>query len=96
MRIVKWLLILVIAAFGFAFAWLNGQPVALNYFWAERMVRLSYVVIFSMIVGWVLGLASMLVPYLRARARARRAERAGREPGLKNAGLRELPVQDAK
>lgn len=96
MRIIKLLSIFVIAAFGFAFAWLNGQPVALNYFWAEGTIRLSYLVILSVIAGWVLGLASMLVPYVRVRARARHAERTRAKVERENAGLRGLPVQDAK
>lgn len=96
MRIIKWLLVLVIAAFGFAFAWLNGQLVTLDYFWAEGTIRLSYLVILSGIAGWLLGLASMLVPYIRARARARHAERTRAEVERENAGLRGLPVQNAK
>jgi uncharacterized membrane protein YciS (DUF1049 family) len=71
MRIVKLLLLLLVAAFGFSFAWLNAQYVAFDYYLNSIQIRLSYLLALFLVLGWIIGVISMLRPYWRVRTKLR-------------------------
>ncbi len=82
MRIVKLLVVFLIAGLGFAFAWRNGDFVTFDYFLDSLQIRLSYLLVLTLLVGWILGVMSMQRPYWRIRAQwsdLRRRHRAGQE-----------------
>jgi uncharacterized membrane protein YciS (DUF1049 family) len=71
MRIVKLLALLLVAALGFSFAWLNAQYVAFDYYLHSIQIRLSYLLALFLVLGWIFGVISMLRPYWRVRAKLR-------------------------
>lgn len=71
MRIVKLLIIMLVAVLGFAFAWSNAQYVAFDYYLNSIQIRLSYLLALFLVLGWIFGVISMLRPYWRARAELR-------------------------
>lgn len=75
MRIVQYLLILVVVALGIVFAWLNAGAVTLSYFTGTVEMPLALALVAAVIVGWLLGVASVMAMHLRLRRRLAAAER---------------------
>lgn len=78
MRIVRYLLILAVIALGISFAWLNARAVTLSYYAGTVEVPLALALVGVLIVGWVLGIASIIPVQLRLRRRLAAAERRHR------------------
>ena len=85
---------LILLIIGILFAVLNAEPVTLHYYFGDKQLPLSLVIISSIIVGALLGIVASAVIILqlkRDNARLRKLS-ATSEKELKN--LRTMPIKD--
>ncbi len=75
MRILKCLLLLLVAVIGVSFAWLNPDTVNFHYYFGTAEIRLAWLLVLFLTAGWVLGLLTILRSALALRARLFQAER---------------------
>jgi len=93
-RIVQYVLILAVVALGIAFAWLNAGAVTLSYFTGTVEVPLALALVAAVIIGWLLGVASVMGMHLRLRRRLAGAERDRRLAEQKAGSPREAAKKD--
>jgi uncharacterized integral membrane protein len=75
-RFLIWGLRLLILLFLFAFALKNSEDVSLNFFFGEVWaLPLSLLLLITLVLGVVLGITAMLMPFFRARREATRLRR---------------------
>ncbi len=93
-RVVLVLLALVLGLAAMLFSFSNRQEVVLDLLLVQTPpISVALVLVLSLIVGAMLGMAAMLVPLLRARAGRRRAERQLRKSEQHSRGLQRDPVK---
>jgi uncharacterized integral membrane protein len=94
MRLIGLLLsLLVMTAFA-ALAWQNAAPVQVTYPGGTLTLPLAVFCTAVLMLGWLLGVASMVVPWLKQGLRARRIERRCRLAEQEIANLREIPLKN--
>ncbi|MEJ2141809.1 MAG: LapA family protein [Gammaproteobacteria bacterium] len=85
---------LILLIIGILFAVLNADPVTLHYYFGEKDIPLSLVLIIAIITGAILGViasAGVIVKLKREKAKLRKLTELS-EKELKN--LRTLPIKD--
>lgn len=85
---------LVLLIIGILFAVLNADPVSLHYYFGDKQLPLSLIIIGTLIVGAIMGViasAAVVFKLKRENARLRRLTELS-EKELKN--LRTLPIKD--
>ncbi|KAA8985302.1 MULTISPECIES: lipopolysaccharide assembly protein LapA domain-containing protein [Gammaproteobacteria] len=93
-RIVLVLLALVLGLAAMLFSFSNRQEVVLDLLLVQTPpISVALVLVLTLIVGALLGVAAMLVPLMRARAGRRRAERKLRKSEQSSRGLQRDPVK---
>jgi len=76
MRYLIWGLRLLALLLLFAFALKNTEEVALNFFFAKTWtLPLSLLLLIALVLGVVLGISAMLMPFFRARREAAKLRR---------------------
>lgn len=93
-RLVYIIFSLILLIVGILFAVLNADPVTLHYYFGDKNIPLSLVLIIAIIIGAILGVissAGVIVKLKRENAKLRKLT-ALSEKELKN--LRTLPIKD--
>ena len=93
-RILLWLLIIAVVLLGVSFSVLNAQPVTLDYYFSNGEIPLSIIVVASLSLGVILGMASSLLVVYRIRRELAKARKQLllKEKEINN--LRAIPLQD--
>jgi len=86
------LIILVLATVGFTLA--NDQQVAIHYYLGDANLPLAYLLICGLIIGWALGLLSLLGYVLKLKQQSRQAQKALKLAEIEVQNLRKLPLKD--
>lgn len=94
MRLMGLLFSLMVLAAVAALAWQNAVPVLVTYPGGTLTLPLAVFCAAALMVGWLLGVISMLVPWLRQGLRARKIERRCRLAEQEIANLREIPLKN--
>ena len=93
-RLIGFLLLVVLVVIGLSFAVLNSQPVSLNYYFGEREVPLSMVVVLSLAAGAVIGVMVSAGLIFSLKAQLGRLRRKLRDAEKDMDQLRVLPVKE--
>ena len=93
-RIFLWLLVIIVILLGVSFSVLNAQPVTLDYYFSKGDIPLSIIVVTSLSLGVLLGIASSLLVIYRIRRELfkLRKQLQLKEKEINN--LRAIPLQD--
>lgn len=94
MRLIGLLLSLMVLAGFAAWAWQNAVPVQVTYPGGTLTLPLAVFSTAVLMLGWLLGVTSMLVPWFRQGLRTRRIERRCRLAEQEIANLREIPLKN--
>lgn len=93
-RILLWLLIIIVVLLGVSFSVLNAQPVTLDYYFAKGDIPLSIVVVASLSMGVLLGMASSLLVLYKVRRELARTRKKLQLKEKEINNLRAIPLQD--
>lgn len=94
MRLIGFLFSLTVLAVFAALAWQNAMPVQMSYPGGTFTLPLAVLCIGALMIGWLLGVASMLMPWFKQRLRAKKIERRCRLAEQEIANLREIPLKN--
>lgn len=95
-RLLSFVLVLILAVLGLAFAVINAKPVELNYFLATREVPLAMTLVLTLVFGAVIGLLFSLGMVLRLKRETLRLRRQVRLAEQEITNLRNIPIKDAR
>lgn len=95
-RLLSFVLVLILAILGLAFAVINAKPVELNYFLATREVPLAMTLVLTLVFGAVIGLLFSLGMVLRLKRETLRLRRQVRLAEQEITNLRNIPIKDAR
>lgn len=92
-RIIGAIILAVIFFTILVLAWLNTDPVTVDYLLGQAETSLSFILFVALLCGWLLGLVSCTLIVLRQRRESRRLKKEKQllETELNN--LRNLPLQ---
>ncbi len=93
-RLIGFLFLLVLVLFGLSFAWLNAEPVSLNYYFGYRDIPLSMIVVLSLVLGALIGVFVSMGMILRLRRQAGSLRRQLHHAEQEADKLRILPVKE--
>jgi lipopolysaccharide assembly protein A len=93
-RLVGFLFIIALVATGLSFAVLNSQPVTLNYYFGNRDVPLSMIVVLALAAGAVIGVLVSAGLILKLRMQAAQLRRRLRHAQQAADQLQVLPVRE--
>ncbi|MFP5505604.1 MAG: lipopolysaccharide assembly LapA domain-containing protein [Gammaproteobacteria bacterium] len=95
-RLLSFVLVLILAVLGLAFAVINAKPVELNYFLATREVPLAMTLVLTLVFGAVVGLLFSFGMVLRLKRETLRLRRQVRLAEQEITNLRNIPIKDAR
>ena len=95
MRLLKLLFILLVMMVGSAFAVMNAEPIALNYYFGSREIPLSVVLVGTLCVGAVLGLLASLGVVARLKRENAELKRKARLTSQEVNNLRTIPIKNS-
>jgi putative membrane protein len=93
-KLIRFLLGIVIALLGAAFAYLNPDEVGVNYYFGTLQLPLGVLILGLLGAGMVIGAAASLLPLVRARRQTHRMERRANVADRELQNLRTMPVKD--
>jgi len=83
MRALTGLFSLFVAVVAFSFAWFNSGTVTVNFLAGTWDAPLSVIMAVALLIGWFLGVASMLKPYVGLKWRtSRKATEQSKSPKI--------------
>lgn len=94
MRLIGLLFSLIVLPAFAALAWQNAAPVQVTYPGGSLTLPLAVFCTATLMVGWLLGVISMLIPWVRQGLRAQKIERRCRLAEQEIANLREIPLKN--
>ena len=94
MRLLKALFIVLIALLATAFACLNAEKVAVNYYIASSTLPLSLLLAFTLILGSFLGVLTMFAIFLRQKTNNLRLQHRLKIVEAELTNLRALPLKE--
>ncbi|MBI5448604.1 MAG: LapA family protein [Gammaproteobacteria bacterium] len=94
MRLLKLVLILLMALLGVSFACLNAQPVLINYYIGNSLIPFSLLLVFALILGSLLGALALFMLYLRQKTLTLRLQHRLKLAEKELANLRTLPLKE--
>lgn len=86
------LIVLVLVTVGFTLA--NDQPVNIQYYFGDTSLPLAYLMICALVVGWALGLLSLVGYVFSLKHKTRQAQKALKLAEAEVQNLRKLPLKD--
>ena len=86
----------LVAVLGLAFHVRNDQVVVLDYYAGALRIELSLILVATLVIGVLLGVAAMSASLLRLRRELRRLQRQHSAAGRELASLRALGLDDAR
>lgn len=96
MRLFKFIFIAIIALFGISFACLNAQPVLINYYIGTRQAPLSLLLVFTLVIGSILGMLALIGLYFRQKTYTLRLEHRLKLAEKELANLRAMPLKETE
>ena len=93
-KLIRFLLGIVIALLGAAFAYLNPAEVGVNYYFGTLQLPLGVLILGLLGTGIVIGALASLLPLVRARRETQRAQRRADVTDRELQNLRTMPVKD--
>ncbi|MDZ7810054.1 MAG: LapA family protein [Arhodomonas sp.] len=93
-RLLFLVLAIAVIALGLSFAILNGDEVAVNYYFGRASMPLSLWLAIALLAGAVLGMLSAVTALLRQRRELARLRREARQARTEVDELRKLPLRD--
>ncbi|GAB4392206.1 MAG: LapA family protein [Gammaproteobacteria bacterium] len=94
MRILTYILLLILMVFGVTFAFLNAQPVEVNYYLATRHIPLSLLLVWVLGSGMLLGFLACFPMYLKQRRSTSKLKKRLKLVEKEIANLRAIPLKD--
>ena len=92
MRIFSFLIFLLLFGLGITFAFLNHNHVVFNYYFAQKDISLSLLLIFSLGIGILLGFLFTIFCWLKVKAENMRLKSRCKEAEKEISNLRSLPI----
>lgn len=89
------LIFIIVLVAGIGFTALNAVPVSLDYFLGTVTTTLPWVLLFTLLAGFVIGLLIASLAWFGARRDARRLRKQLRTLETEVTNLRHLPIRDA-
>lgn len=89
------LVFILVLVTGVSFVALNAAPVTLDYFLGRLETTLPWVLLFTLVAGFLLGLAVAGYAWLGAQHRNRRLRKQLRALEVEVTNLRNLPIRNA-
>lgn len=89
------LIFVIVLVAGIGFTALNAVPVSLDYFLGTVTTTLPWVLLFTLLAGFTLGLLIASIAWLGARRDQRRLRKQLRALETEVTNLRHLPIRDA-
>ena len=93
MRLLRLLLIIFLMMVGAAFAYMNAEPVTLNYYFGSQQMPLTVLLLAAVCVGAVLGALAMLGGIARTRHENAELRRQAKRVSREMEQLRALPAK---
>jgi len=93
-KLIYTILVLAVILFGIIFAILNAENVQLNYYFGSQQLPLSLALVFSMIVGALLGVLASIGLILRSRREVAKLRKASEIAEKEIANLRAIPIKN--
>lgn len=94
LKLLKFLFLLVIAAFGASFAYINPGLVRLSYYFGETELPLGILIFLLLGIGIILGLLSSIAGYVRLRRENAQLRKRSQLVSEEINNLRSLPLRD--
>lgn len=94
MRIINILFVCITLLFGVTFACLNSQTVVINYYFNQKNLPLSLLLVFSFGIGLLLGLIVSVYSYLKVKSENRRLRNRANLAEKEIENLRAIPLKD--
>ena len=85
------LLFLVISVLFFA---QNSQAVTISFFVGQHAIPLAYIIVASIVIGFLLGIFSLTLPLLKRKVQLKSIERQLQQRKQEIENLRTMPVRD--
>lgn len=93
-RIIGYIFLLLILILVLFFTLLNADAVVVNYHFGELQQPLSVVILVSLLIGAMLGIAASLSIIVRHRRDLSRLKRQVKDTETEVANLRKMPIKD--
>ena len=93
-RIFTYIFLLFIILLGITFAYLNAEPVIINYYIAKVSLPLSLSLVLTLLLGCLLGLISCLCLYVKQRRLLNHMRKRADIAEKELANLRTMPLKD--
>ena len=93
-RILSTILLLAVLLVVLFFTVLNADSVTVNYYFGNREVPLSLLLVLTMLVGALLGLAAAMPMVLKMRRRVAKLQKGMRLAEKEVANLRTIPIKE--
>ena len=93
-RIITYICLLFIILIGVTFAYLNAEPVVINYYIAKVSLPLSLSLVLTLLLGCLLGLIACLCLYLKQRRLLSQCRKRADIAEKELANLRTMPLKD--
>ena len=94
MRVISYLFLLLIVIFGMTFATLNSDSVTINYYFNERSLPLSLLLVIVFAIGCLIGMVVGLWMLVKARMHNYRIRQKLELAEREIVNLRAIPLQD--
>ena len=94
MRLISYLLLAVIVILGITFAGLNAEQVTINYYIGKHDLPLSLLLVFTFVIGCLIGLIGGIMLYLKQKAKNYKLRHHIRVVEKELSNLRTIPVKD--
>lgn len=94
MRIISYIFIIIIIFFGVTFAVLNSESIAINYYFNQRTMPLSLLLVLVFAIGCLIGIAVSLGLLVKAKLYNYRLQQRLNLAEKEIENLRAIPLQD--
>jgi putative membrane protein len=94
MRIVTLIFVLIVLVIGISFAVINANMVPFHYYFGKASVPLSLLLVFTLVVGAILGLAAGIGMYFKAKRGLHGVRKQLHNTQKELANLRKLPLKE--
>lgn len=94
MRIISYIIAIIVIFFGVTFAVLNSESISINYYFNQRMMPLSLLLVLVFTFGCLIGIAASLGLLLKAKLYNYRLQQRLTLAEKEIENLRAIPLQD--
>ena len=95
MRIIVYIILFIVLVLGISFAYLNANPGAFSYYFGEKSIPLSLLLVFSLGIGLLLGFLVMGISWIKLKTANLRLKRRLKCVTQEVENLRSIPIKDS-